>query len=176
MRASKLGRLSILRARLALAFKFLQMHESICPLWVSSGCGVGRDSFQPLAIEARMGRSGLELATGQARGQTLGRAISANSPRRLYCSAGNGTASAKPDALQLGGEVADYSQTEDAVEVRLADGRRISGNALIGADGIHSPVREQMLGAEKPIFTGNIAWRAVVPMAALAGVGAATRR
>ena len=49
----------------------------------------------------------------------------------------------------------------------MADGRRISGDALIGADGIHSPVREQMLGAEKPIFTGNIAWRAVVPMAAL---------
>ena len=51
--------------------------------------------------------------------------------------------------------------------MRLADGRRISGDALIGADGIHSPVREQMLGAEKPIFTGNVAWRAVVPMAAL---------
>ena len=37
----------------------------------------------------------------------------------------------------------------------------------IGADGIHSPVREQMLGTEKPIFTGNVAWRAVVPIAAL---------
>jgi salicylate hydroxylase len=38
---------------------------------------------------------------------------------------------------------------------------------LIGADGLNSTVRTWMHGADTPRFTGNIAWRAVVPVAAL---------
>lgn len=127
-------------------------------------------AFRPLAIEARMGRSGLELFHIPLAEYAVKRwgAPYLHIHRADYIAVLAAALRAQsPDALQLGGEVAGYSQTEDAVEVRLADGRRISGDALIGADGIHSPVREQMLGAEKPIFTGNIAWRAVVPMAAL---------
>ena len=127
-------------------------------------------AFRPLAIEARMGRSGLELFHIPLAEHALKRwgAPYLHIHRTDYIAVLAAALRAQsPDALQLGSEVADYSQTEDTVEVQLADGRRISGNALIGADGIHSPVREQMLGAEKPIFTGNIAWRAVVPMAAL---------
>ena len=37
------------------------------------------------------------------------------------------------------------------------------GDLLIGADGIHSQVRSQLWGEEKPTFTGNVAWRALVP-------------
>ena len=131
---------------------------------------LGETAFRPLAIEARMGRSGLELFHIPLAEHTVKRwrAPYLHIHRADYIAVLAAALRAQsPDALQLGGEVAGYSQTEDAVEVRLADGRRISGDALIGADGIHSPVREQMLGAEKPIFTGNIAWRAIVPMAAL---------
>ncbi len=127
-------------------------------------------AFRPLAIEARMGRSGQELFHIPLAEHAVKRwgAPYLHIHRADYIAVLAAALRAQsPDALQLGGEVAGYSQTEEAVEVRLADGRRISGDALIGADGIHSPVREQMLGAERPIFTGNIAWRAVVPMAAL---------
>ena len=34
---------------------------------------------------------------------------------------------------------------------------------LIGADGLHSKVRAALNGAERPFFTGQIAWRAVIP-------------
>ncbi|MCY3641206.1 MAG: FAD-dependent monooxygenase, partial [Gammaproteobacteria bacterium] len=37
------------------------------------------------------------------------------------------------------------------------------GDALIGADGIHSAVRAQLFGDDVPRFTGNVAWRALVP-------------
>ena len=134
-------------------------------------------AFRPLAIEARMGRSGLELFHIPLAEHAVTRwgAPYLHIHRADYIAVLAAALRAQsPDALQLGGEVAGYSQTEDVVEVRLADGRRISGDALIGADGIHSPVREQMLGAEKPIFTGNIAWRAVVPMAALGAHHAAS--
>ena len=39
----------------------------------------------------------------------------------------------------------------------------IEGTALIGADGIHSTIREHLFGSSSPTFTGNIAWRALVP-------------
>ena len=59
-----------------------------------------------------------------------------------------------------------------AVDRVLDDGREvsaISGSAtykadlLIGADGIHSTVKNTCLSNEEPRFTGNIAWRATVP-------------
>ena len=37
------------------------------------------------------------------------------------------------------------------------------GRTLIGADGIHSTVRTALFGEQAPVFTGNIAWRALVP-------------
>lgn len=38
-----------------------------------------------------------------------------------------------------------------------------SGDVLIGADGIRSVVREHLFGPVAPVFTGNVAWRALVP-------------
>ncbi len=37
------------------------------------------------------------------------------------------------------------------------------GHLLVGADGIHSVVRRLLFGAEAPTFTGNVAWRGLVP-------------
>lgn len=34
---------------------------------------------------------------------------------------------------------------------------------IVGADGIHSTLREILWGKESPAFTGNVAWRALVP-------------
>ena len=127
-------------------------------------------AFRPQAIEARMGRSGLELFQIPLTEYAVNRwgAPYLHIHRADYIAVlAKALQTQSPGALHLGAEVTRYNQTEDAVEVRLADGRQISGDVLIGADGIHSPVREQMLGTEKPIFTGNVAWRAVVPIAAL---------
>ena len=131
-------------------------------------------AFEPEAIEARMGRSGLELFHIPLAEHAVKRwgAPYLHIHRADYISVlAKALRDESPDGLHLGAEIIGYTQTEDAVEVQLADGRRITGDALVGADGIHSPVREQMLGAEKPIFTGNVAWRAVVPMAALGADG-----
>ena len=46
-----------------------------------------------------------------------------------------------------------------------AQGAEIKVGLLIGADGLHSRVRAALNGVEKPFFTGQVAWRALVPEA-----------
>ena len=63
--------------------------------------------------------------------------------------------------LNTGSEVTGFEQES---RVRAAVGGTIcEGDALIGADGIHSVVRAQLFGDDAPRFTGNVAWRALVP-------------
>jgi salicylate hydroxylase/6-hydroxynicotinate 3-monooxygenase len=55
------------------------------------------------------------------------------------------------------------------VTLRFADGSSASADAVVGADGVHSRVREFLLGAEKPRFTGRVAHRTVFPTAQMGG-------
>jgi salicylate hydroxylase len=70
----------------------------------------------------------------------------------------------KADAIMLGAQCTGYEQTDEGVALRLADGREVRGNVLIGADGVHSRIRGQLSGADKPSFSGMLAWRGVIPM------------
>ncbi|WP_263172688.1 3-hydroxybenzoate 6-monooxygenase [Streptomyces sp. SCSIO ZS0520] len=60
--------------------------------------------------------------------------------------------------------VVEYTRHEDTVSVRLADGRRLTGDALIGADGIRSAVRGQLVGDGEPRVSGHTIYRSVIPM------------
>ena len=70
-----------------------------------------------------------------------------------------------PGAVRLGVKVSAYREDANGVRVSQADGASIDGDVLVGADGIHSVIRAQMQGEDAPRFTGNVAWRMVVPMA-----------
>jgi 2-polyprenyl-6-methoxyphenol hydroxylase-like FAD-dependent oxidoreductase len=63
-----------------------------------------------------------------------------------------------------GAEVVGYRQDADGVTVRLADGTTERGDVLVGADGINSAVRRQLLGARPPDYTGYVAWRAAAEL------------
>lgn len=56
---------------------------------------------------------------------------------------------------------------DGGVALHLAGGRSETAPLVIGADGLHSVLRPLALGgaAPKPFFTGQIAWRAVIPCA-----------
>lgn len=57
--------------------------------------------------------------------------------------------------------------SETVVTVRTSQGKEIEGDALIGADGLWSRTRTQLLGYQAPRVTGHLAYRALVPQSAL---------
>jgi len=65
--------------------------------------------------------------------------------------------------VRLGSRVEYVYQDDRGVSLTLADGTTAQGDILAGADGIHSTVRAQLLGKESPRYTGNVAWRGLVP-------------
>ena len=50
------------------------------------------------------------------------------------------------------------------------NGATAEADVLIGADGIHSRVRDLVFGPEKPRFTGCVAWRGLVPAERIASL------
>ena len=69
-----------------------------------------------------------------------------------------------PDAVRVGARCKGFEQTADGVTLCLENGERVSGDALIGADGVHSNIRSRLFGDGHATFTGFMAWRGVVPM------------
>lgn len=47
--------------------------------------------------------------------------------------------------------------------VHLANGAQCGGDLVIGADGLHSKTRGALNETGQPMFTGQVAWRAIVP-------------
>ncbi|MBF9070599.1 FAD-dependent oxidoreductase [Streptacidiphilus fuscans] len=68
--------------------------------------------------------------------------------------------------IVTGAQVTGYTEHADGVTVRFADGTSEDGDLLVGADGVRSAVRSQLLGPQAPDYTGYIAWRGHAKMSA----------
>lgn len=73
----------------------------------------------------------------------------------------------KSDAIQLGARCASFEENGQGVSLLLDDGRSVRGDLLIGADGVHSKIRSQLIGHDAPEFSGCLAWRGVIPAKSL---------
>ena len=69
--------------------------------------------------------------------------------------------------LMLNNAMLHVSQDSNAVQVNTTDGHQRRINALIGADGLWSSVRDFVRSDAQPAFTGHLAYRAMVPQADL---------
>ncbi|WP_395728611.1 FAD-dependent monooxygenase [Nakamurella sp.] len=64
--------------------------------------------------------------------------------------------------LNFGSEYLGMEESEGAVTARFADGRRVSGDVLVGADGLRSRVRDAVLPSAEPRFAGYVVYRGIV--------------
>jgi salicylate hydroxylase len=71
---------------------------------------------------------------------------------------------ASPDCIALGMRAVGFEQDDRTVTLLCEDGMRVQGAALIGADGVHSRIRNALFGEMPARFTGLLAWRGLVPM------------
>ncbi|MEZ5594783.1 MAG: FAD-dependent monooxygenase [Pseudomonadales bacterium] len=67
------------------------------------------------------------------------------------------------DRLRLGLRVKRVGQEGATAWAECESGERFTGDVLIGADGVHSIVREQHFSPEPPRASGYVTWRGVVP-------------
>ena len=65
--------------------------------------------------------------------------------------------------LRTSAEVVRYAQDGAAVAAFLANGEAVQGRALIGADGLWSNVRRQVVGDGPPRVSGHTTYRSVIP-------------
>ena len=70
----------------------------------------------------------------------------------------------KTTEIRLGARcVAVETEKSGSAVARFADGNAIEADIVVGADGIHSVVRNSLFGADAPRFTGCICWRGMAP-------------
>lgn len=60
--------------------------------------------------------------------------------------------------------VVGYDQDAETATAILSDGSRVTGRALIGADGLWSKVRGQLVGDGAPRVSGHTTYRSVIPV------------
>jgi salicylate hydroxylase len=68
------------------------------------------------------------------------------------------------DRIHLGAKCTGFTQTADRVKAEFENHPPVTGDALIGADGVHSQVRQGLFGKDRPQFTRIVVWRGIVPM------------
>ena len=68
------------------------------------------------------------------------------------------------DRITFNARCTGVEEQEDGVLARFDDGSQFKADLIVGADGIHSPVRASLWGQDEPQFTGHMCWRALVPV------------
>ncbi|MFV0360015.1 FAD-dependent monooxygenase [Tropicimonas sp.] len=66
--------------------------------------------------------------------------------------------------IRTGQNVSSVDLSGDRPVLNIDGGAPVEAPLLVGADGLHSRVRAALLGPETAVFTGNIAWRALLPV------------
>jgi salicylate hydroxylase len=75
------------------------------------------------------------------------------------------------ERVHLGHRLVDLVDRGNRTEAWFENGVRATVDVLVGADGIHSAVRNLLFGEEAPAFAGCVAYRGLVPVERIADLG-----
>lgn len=66
------------------------------------------------------------------------------------------------ESIHLNHRCIGFEQDEHCVSISFDNGKKVSSDLLIGADGINSIIREGLIGDGKPRYLGSMSWRSVI--------------
>jgi 2-polyprenyl-6-methoxyphenol hydroxylase-like FAD-dependent oxidoreductase len=66
------------------------------------------------------------------------------------------------DSVSASAKLVSFDDDEGGVRARFADGREERGDVLVGADGLRSTVRSQLMGADDPDYAGYVQWQTLI--------------
>lgn len=151
---------------------------------VGAGIGLpanGVKALQTLGLGESVTRAGMVVGRAailDARGRPLGSEVNLSDVYQKMGASLVALHRARLHALLLdalgsgvvttGAHVVSFEQTADFVHVALMTGERVEARLLVGADGLHSNVRAQLVGNEPPVYSGYTSWRGVTPANAVA--------
>jgi salicylate hydroxylase len=124
----------------------------------------------PLALQFRLYSTAEllhEIPVGAAHAQTHGATYYHLHRADLHALLAAKVHALDPSAIELGAAAERFTEDADGVTLQLAGGRSMRGDLLIGADGIRSAIRAQIVGPTQAEFTGYVSWRALVPASRL---------
>ena len=129
----------------------------------------------PARLRVRDGASGRELASLPLAGhmqERYGAPYATVHRADLLALLHDAVAPREGVTMHLGQRIQAYTTSADAVRVQTLQnderpGLPLEGDALVGADGLWSRVREGLLADGAPRLTGHLAYRALLPQAAL---------
>ena len=151
------------------------------------GAGVALHPNAMKVLRAIGVEDGVRTVAGRAQWQVMrnwktGRVIGRTSPQQQAASFGiPGATVHRADLLDvlaralpaglvtLGKRCTQVRPDGDVAVARFADGSETEADIVVGADGIHSPVRACLFGPDDPRFTGKICYRSIVPTGAVRG-------
>jgi FAD-dependent urate hydroxylase len=67
------------------------------------------------------------------------------------------------DNLHLGADCVRVEQNGSSATVHFEDGRTATGDVVVGADGIHSVIRDAIVGEVAPRYSGMANWVGIIP-------------
>jgi salicylate hydroxylase len=73
----------------------------------------------------------------------------------------------QPDAIRLDHKLVHVESDDGGATLRFTNGSEEQADVVVGADGVKSVVRDCLFYTQPPIFTGQVAWRGVLPRSAL---------
>jgi salicylate hydroxylase len=180
-----IGGLTAARALLRRGFE-VRVYEASPELReIGAGVALGPNAMKALrsleledAVRAVAGRTRRQLLRAWRNGRVISAMDRAQQVERFGAAACNVhradlldvLAAAVPGAIvTLGARARAVESDRGGARARFDDGNEVEADVVVGADGIHSVVRESLFGPDAPRFTGKICYRSVIPVAAVPG-------
>ena len=124
----------------------------------AAGVAIGRSAI----LDANGRALGSEIDVAEL-GRQTGAPIVALHRARLHDVLLNTVGAIGRASVRTSSRVVRYENRDDRIEITCQGGQHVEADLLVGADGLYSAVRTQLVGTDAPLYSGYTSWRGVTP-------------